>query len=754
MLPPHSLTILFLLGLWTGCSGNQAEPERSYDLVAELPAAEVTSELRSIEFGKLGMRQYLVAGWSQFEHDDTVERDYVWSVGEESVVEFPLLQRRDLELVFDCRPFNFPEAPVQTISIVLNGHEVGKLKLRPWLHSYWIRLASDKLVVGTNQLRLRYGYTRRPSEVRERSSDRRPLAVAWYELRFGPGDERGTLVPQVDPEQSLLFIPFGVQVDYYLVLGPRAELRVADWAIRGVAAGGQLDVLFQEEDAEEMLLTTVRAAQRPARVPLADPARVGTPAEMREARTRLARLRLRALAPGKHPDDAGVVLFRPSIWSEKVPSPPAAAPELAAEPARAADAPRQPNVIVYLIDALRADRLGCYGDVPSITPAIDRFAQQAILFENAIAQSSWTKASVASIMTGLWPVAHGANKRNHELSAAALTLPEILRDAGYATAGFITNPNVTAEFGFDQGFDEYADLGNETRADGVTEAVVDWLDHRRSDRQPFFLYIHTIDPHDPYDPPAEYRERYAPGVAAAVAGESGKILHDLQVGRRPVTSELVAELQALYDAEIAFNDHGFGTLMAALNERALYRDALIVLVSDHGEEFYEHDHFKHGQTLHVESLRVPLILKLPGAPAPRRISAVVQHLDILPTLVRYLDLSVPAHLVGRNLLDTVAPSPIYTYLHLDGSPWVSILDNDWKLIKRRDGDHLYGARLFQIRHDPGEVDDLAAELPLRVGYLTSRVRLKILKADYQLESEQATISEELRKSLEALGYVD
>ncbi|MCP4657496.1 MAG: sulfatase [bacterium] len=749
MMHPRYPAILSIL-LLTGCLGEEpaAERERTYDLVAELPAAEVTSEVRSIEFGKLGMRQYLVAGWSRFQHDEKEQRDYLWSTGEESVLEFPLLQRRDLDLAFDCRSFNFPEAPVQTLSIVLNGHQVGKLKIRPWLDSYRLRLGADKLVLGLNQLRFRYGYTRRPSDVRRKSTDRRPLAVAWYELRFGPSDERGTLTPQIDSERSLLFIPFGVQVDYYPVLPPQAELRVADWAIRG-AVGGQLDILFQDEGGKEELLTTVRTEARPTLVPLPAPAGGEAPG----APTRIARLRLRALAPGKHPDDAGVVVFRPSIWSEKAASSLAAAPAPSEALPRAADAPRRPNVILYLIDALRADRLGCYGHDRGTSPAIDAFAEEAILFENAIAQSSWTKASVASILTGLWPVAHGANRRAHELSADALTLPEILREAGYATAGFITNPNVTADFGFDQGFDQYTDLGSGTRADAVTAAVVEWLDQHSGDREPFFLYIHTIDPHDPYDPPTDYRERFAPGVAESVARESGKILTALHNRRRTATPELVAELAALYQAEIAFNDHGFGLLTAALRERALYRDALILVVSDHGEEFDEHHDFKHGKSLYVESLRVPLIIKPPAAAAPRRVTQVVQHLDILPTLLQFVDLPVPAHLAGRNLLDGMTPSPIYSYLHLDGGPRVSILDGDWKLMQRRDGDRLHRSRLFQIRNDPGEIEDLAPELAVRVGYLTSRVRRKILMADYQLESGQATISEELRESLEALGYV-
>ncbi len=746
MIHPRILVILSIL-LWTGCLGEEpaAEREPTYDLVAESPAAEVTSEVRSIEFGKLGMRQYLVAGWSRFQHDEKEQRDYVWSTGDESVLEFPLLERRDLELAFDCRAFNFPEAPVQTVSMVLNDHQVGKLRIRPWLDSYRIRLGADQLVLGTNQLRFRYAYTRRPSDVREKSTDRRPLAVAWYELRFGPSDERGTLTPQIDAEQSLLFIPFGVQVDYYPVLAPQSELRVADWALRG-AFGGQLDILFQEEGGEEELLATVRTETRPTLVPLPAPAggEAGAPA-------RIARLRLRARAPGKHPDDAGVVAFRPSIWSEKETSLPAAAPAPAEALPGAADAPR-PNIILYLIDALRADRLGCYGHDRELTPAIDAFAREAIVFENAIAQSSWTKASVASILTGLWPVAHGANRRIHELSADALTLPEILREAGYTTAGFITNPNVTADFGFDQGFDQYTDLGNETRADAVTAAVVDWLDERPSSQGPFFLYIHTIDPHDPYDPPAAYRERFAPGVAESVARDSGKILNDLHNRRREAAPELVADLAALYEAEIAFNDHGFGLLVDALRARALYRDALILVVSDHGEEFYEHRDFKHGSSLHVESLRVPLIIKPPAA-APRRVAQVVQHLDILPTLMHYLDPEVPAHLAGRDLLAAITPSPIYTYLHLDGSPRVSILDGEWKLMQRRDGDRLHRSRLFHVGNDPGELVDLAAQSTVRVGYLTSRVRRKILVADYQLESEQATISEALRRSLEALGYV-
>jgi arylsulfatase len=289
------------------------------------------------------------------------------------------------------------------------------------------------------------------------------------------------------------------------------------------------------------------------------------------------------------------------------------------------------NLIVYLVDTVRADHLGCYGYRLPTSPALDAFALEAVLFENAYAQSSWTKPAVASIFTGLRPWRHGANQRRQRLADEAVTLAEILAAAGYRTAGFITNPNVGGAFGFRQGFERYHAEREEQSGESVRRAAFDWLEARGEDARPFFLYLHTVEPHSPY------RD------ALDRAGEFGARLADPQIGLRRhlralgdgslrAAPETVSELVALYDAEVAAADTSFGALLDELGRRGLADETIIVFVSDHGEEFADHGGFEHSRTLYEEVLRVPLIVRAPGF-APRRVAASAQHVDLLPTLL-------------------------------------------------------------------------------------------------------------------------
>ncbi|RMH18267.1 MAG: hypothetical protein D6696_13415 [Acidobacteria bacterium] len=443
------------------------------------------------------------------------------------------------------------------------------------------------------------------------------------------------------------------------------------------------------------------------------------------------------------------------------------APAAAPQPAAADDPPAggppasRPDVLVYLIDTLRADHLGCYGYPRPTSPQIDALAAEAALFEHAIAQSSWTKASVASIFTGRWPLAHGANLRTDALAAAAQTLAETLHHHGYATAGFVTNPNVTSAFGFDQGFERYHYLGETASAAEVNAAALAWLDARPPDARPFFLYLHTLEPHAPYRPPAAFRERLAPQVPAALAAEPDAVLDAMQAGRRPVEGVLVDHLRALYDAEIAANDDAFGALRRAFETRGRWRDLLLVLASDHGEEFYEHGNFQHGRTLHRESLEVPLIVKLPGPPVRRRIGERVQHVDLLPTILDAAGLPPTAGSEGRSLLPLLrgaAPGPsrpTFAYLHLDGPARAAIYDRGFKLLQQlAGGGELIHRQLYDLAGDRQERRDLAGDRPLLAGFLAARLRSRLFGPEQRLAGDAAVIDEELRRSLEALGYLE
>ncbi len=748
---------LFVL-LLAGCSGDTGDDlERAHDLGALLPAAEVVSEPRAITFTSPEDRRYLRSGWSRFERDPRKGRGFAWGLGEASTVDFHLFATRDLDLRLEGRPFKAPDAPPQVVTVLVNDSPAGEVQLRPRLDVYDLRVPRELLRAGANRLELAYRWSRSPRQV-SGAGDRRSLAVAWYGIGFS-GDATGGPAVAGDPQRMI--VPAGSEVAYFLELVPGSRLRLDGWAWQDSAseatslrAPGRIEITLEAEGEDAATLAVLEASGDRTHVPL--------PGE----RKRLVRLALRVLAPSGAEPTGGVELLAPAVWAPRVPqeTPPDSLPvgRVIADERPSAG---RPNIVLYLIDTLRADRLGCYDPQTerrprSTSPRIDAFAGEAVLFERVTAQSSWTRASMASVFTGKWPPAHGTNGRDDRLRTDQGVLPERLRAAGYRTAAFVTNPNLGPVFGFDRGFDDFVYLPEDIGSDGVHRVVADWLEENAG-QAPFFLWVHTVDPHAPYVAPEPFSGRLAPGVDDEVGRRSLAILDDLQAGRRQLDAGILGQLEALYDATVAYNDHSFGELLDALEGRGLLDEAAVVLLSDHGDEFHEHGNWQHGRALHAESIDVPLIVKLPissgGAQAGHRVAQRVQHVDLLPTVLDLLALPHEPEAEGRSLLPLIAGSdtdpspPAFSYLHLDGPARVSVAAGGWKLIQRFEHGRLTHPRLYHVAEDPGETVELAERFPIRAGYLASLIRGKL--ASGRTEAEAAAVDEQTRKALEALGYL-
>ena len=301
---------------------------------------------------------------------------------------------------------------------------------------------------------------------------------------------------------------------------------------------------------------------------------------------------------------------------------------------------RSPVVILYLVDTLRADHTTPYGYPRETTPELAAFAKDSVVFETAIAQASWTKPSVASILTSQLPGIHRAVQLRDPLDSGQVTLAEMLQAKGYATGAAIANWVIYSEGNnFEQGFDVLVGLhGADDRPSKLVEAaaVVDaslaWLDARQG--VPVFLYAHTMDPHVPYAAPAPFNHKFDP---QPVEGHPGV---------DPRTDYKDAEdrdrLVAQYDGDIAYGDQEFGRFVRELKKRGLYDRALIVFMADHGEEFLDHGGWLHGRSVFDELIRIPLIVKFPGGRgAGRRVRQQVQAVDVLPTILENEALPVP-----------------------------------------------------------------------------------------------------------------
>ena len=391
---------------------------------------------------------------------------------------------------------------------------------------------------------------------------------------------------------------------------------------------------------------------------------------------------------------------------------------------------RRPHVFIYLVDALRADHLGCYGYGRPVSPNVDAFAKEATVFR-AIAPSSWTKASVASLLTGRSPILHRAQDRGDTLPDDAVTLAELMAAAGYRTYALYANTWVSETFGMDQGFEESRLLP--ARSDSLTGELSGRL-RRLAPADRLFAYVHTIDPHAPYEPTPEYRRMFAP-PGSTLARVSAVWLEEVADRARrgePAAPRVVEEVTALYDAEIAFNDRQFGLFLEELRRRRLYDDSLVLFTSDHGEELFDHGGVAHGHTLFREVLEVPLIVKWPRgeAPAPGTNRSTAQLLDVLPTVLDCAGLPAPPGLQGRSLLRARPAaarsgrgSGILSYLDLDGLKLQSVTEGRWKLV--RDG-ALDAARprldLYDL--DEGrEANDVRGLHPALAAHLASELEI-------------------------------
>lgn len=304
---------------------------------------------------------------------------------------------------------------------------------------------------------------------------------------------------------------------------------------------------------------------------------------------------------------------------------------------------KRPNIILIMLDTLRADHLSFYGYERNTSPTIDAFARENIAYSYATAASPWTPPSVATMFTGLYATSHGmippneredAKKALKRLDENLDTLAEIFKRNGYQTAAVTPNPWTNQEFGYDQGFDDFQFLPRE-HAGVISKAGIETIDRLAANDAPFFLYLHYLDPHDPYAPPADFRRKF-----------SGALVKD---GR--TYSEKMQEYINLYDGEIAFMDSRIARVFDALKTKGLYDDSVIIMLGDHGEQFMEHGDHRHGFKLFNEEVHIPLILKPGRGIQPKVVDQTVSTIDVFPTLLALAGLPLPSYVAGLNLLE-------------------------------------------------------------------------------------------------------
>ncbi|MEC4675693.1 MAG: sulfatase [Nitrospirota bacterium] len=427
-------------------------------------------------------------------------------------------------------------------------------------------------------------------------------------------------------------------------------------------------------------------------------------------------------------------------------------------------APRT-NVIILLVDALRYERLGAYGYYRSTSPNINALLRDGgWIFTQAVAPASWTKPSVASLFTALYPYQHGIDSgawgrtddkgatRVDVLLPGLTTLAEVMADAGYNTVALGCNVHLLPRFGFAQGFETY-EMGltdeNSISAPKIHNRFFNWLNGHE---QGFFAYFHYIDVHWPYSSPPPFAGMYS-GLPSSVDYNSREIIAKAQHGGIVLDDEVVTHMSDAYDEQIQFLDAEIGKLIKELKSRGLYDETLIILTADHGEEFMEHGHFTHGTSLYDVLLRVPLIIKFP-CPGPncyqRKVDEQVEIIDIMPTILRQVGLFVARPIEGRDLTAQKRDkkNPAFSARADD----IAMRTNEFKYIYSPIDQ---SEEFYDLQADPGEMRNIALDYP----ELTASFQAQLLdwmaatKPDRDVKRREVVLDKKTLRELQSLGYV-
>jgi choline-sulfatase len=399
--------------------------------------------------------------------------------------------------------------------------------------------------------------------------------------------------------------------------------------------------------------------------------------------------------------------------------------------------PRNANVVLITLDTTRADHLSCYGPGFAKTPNLDALAARGVRFEHATAQVPLTIPSHACIMTGSYPEVNGVRGMGgFVLSSTHPTIASVAHVAGYATAAFVGSSVLNRRFGFSNGFTTYDDnMGKgiveanlpgvfpERRASVVTDRAIDWL--KSNGGKKFFLWCHYYDPHAPYEPPEPYRHRYA---------------------KDP------------YSGEIAYTDSELGRLFDYLKTQNLLDKTLIVVTADHGESLGEHGEETHGVFLYDATVHVPLIMAGPGIPVGKAIAQQVRSIDIMPTILAFLNLSPGKEAQGVSLwpliqkgqpvdTDTAYLESLYPRSYMGWSELRAVRTNQWKFILAPHPE------LYNLKDDPREGTNVESREPIVAARLDSRL-WSIIGQDKRNEKVVSSpMNEQTREDLASLGYV-
>jgi len=740
--------LLAALAFWPACEASRpTSVEIEAPLVAETPVAAKDWDGILIEFGSPSALPLLGDGWSYGE----TARDgnaFRWAVGDVASFRFESDAAGQRLGWIECQPHRFPGAPEQALGITLNGHELPPVHLREGRSRYPLELP---LVEGENVMEIRFRYARAPRDAGGDSQDRRRLAVAFYRFDVPPEgapavEGRPGPFAIVEPVTGPpgVFLPAGGRLSFFLEVPPRSRLSVQVGASQPerllAPLGSRVRVSVRTEESSEIEEVIEPSAAR------GDVLEVDVSLEAVAGR----RVELSFLA------ESADVFVRPTLWH---------APVGEAQPVERPDAPEGLNVLILVLDGASSTRMSAYGYPKPTTPEIETLAKESVVFDQAISQAVYTIASIGSVLTGQYPERHQSVSFADRLPSSAVTLPGILTAEGFTTAGFSGNAVVSSTFGLDRGYQEFRlarEISGYTgHGDSVKSSFLEWLGQNAGNR--FFAYVHFREPHFPYDPPPPYDTLFGPAPVFPEGLQDWEAIESYNGAAargEEVPAEVLDRVRTLYEGNLAYVDHLVGEVLAELDRLGLAERTAVVLTADHGEALFEHGFIGHNTQLYEESVRVPLMWRVPGI-APRRVADVVELIDLAPTVLDLVGLgALPAvkAMQGRSLLpllvgDRAVARPAFSRT-LWNKPRYSVRDRESKYI----WDSRSGAReIYDLARDPGETASVVGERGIKAGFWRQQL-FHWLREQEHLRAgapapEEAHVPEDLGHYLGGVGYL-
>jgi arylsulfatase A-like enzyme len=441
--------------------------------------------------------------------------------------------------------------------------------------------------------------------------------------------------------------------------------------------------------------------------------------------------------------------------------------------------PGLPNVLLVTVDALRLERIGSYGGVPGVTPNLDGLAAEGVRFESVQAPRGLTWPSLTTLLTGLHPRTHGVRQNGSMLSEEFATLPEILSEAGFDTGRFLANMCDAPDRGLRVSFCAWWEGGERSSGStrerlashdqplwdaAVTREALAFL--RAPREEPFFAWVHYMDPHKPFDPVAEFLRPSHDGSFPV----DDASLKSRTRSRRPLRDEERRQLLAVYDSQVAAVDAQIGRLLAALEDTGQAARTLVVFSADHGEELGDHNaYFFHRDSVYEQVLAVPLIVRWPGRlPAGAEVAVPIAGVDVAPTILELLgiDPGVPLEGVSRAGLargEAGAAGAEATFAEWSDQI-VVVGEGSWRLVWNPNRvatraiapdaqGEIAAEELYDLSRDPLQQANRAAQEPERVAALRRRACEFVSERDFRVREDEG-IADDVRERLRALGYVD